>query len=185
MHERRADGLRLCQFNDGTSGSLPNTTKTCTPTEAALASRHDIATGHATAPGADPDGSCYACAAEAGCLDDSSFNDTSHECEDLSGANATACEATLACVLGSSCAASGEVSTRHCGAAPVSGSSRAVGATNAASGACVTTEAAGLGLATNDGLDVLKSFTSTTLPSGVRNNVFQCAVSNGCDACLH
>ena len=176
-------GCVQCQYNNGAGGTLPNTTQLCTPTEAALV-QHDIATGSATAPGPDPSGSCYACAASSGCLDDSAFNDKGNECEDLAGAgSASACEATLHCVLGSSCGTTA-ISACFCGTAPVSGSCAASGPSNAANGACMTLEAAGLGFASSDGLDVLKNFTSTTLPSGVANNIFQCAASNSCDACL-
>ena len=66
-----------------------------------------------------------------------------------------------------------------------SGSCANVGATNAANGACDSQEATGLGLASNDGLDILKNFTSTTLSSGVANNIFQSAMSNNCGQCLH
>jgi len=177
-------GCVKCQANDGEQGTSPNADQVCTPTEAALVA-HDIASGLATAPGPDPDGSCYACAALAGCLDDSQFGDTGHECEDVAGApGAGECEATIACILQSSCAAD-SVSTCYCGSAPVSGTCAAVGSSNAANGACKAVEATGLGLAATDGLDVLKSFTSTTLPAGVANNIFQCAQSNSCTACLH
>jgi hypothetical protein len=176
-------GCVQCQYNNGGSSTLPNSDQVCTPTEAALVA-HDIASGLATAPGPDPNGSCYQCAALSGCLDDSEFADTDHECEDLTSAgDPAACEATLACVLATSCGETA-LSTCYCGTAPVSGSCASVGSSNAANGACMNAEAAGLGLATDDGLDILKNFTSTTLPSGVANNIFQCATSNGCTACL-
>jgi hypothetical protein len=176
-------GCVQCQYNNGAGSSLPNADQVCTPTEAALV-EHDIASALATAPGPDPNGSCYQCAALSGCLDDSQFADTGHECEDLTGAgDPAACQATLACILASSCGATA-LSTCYCGTAPVSGSCAAVGSSNAANGACVNAEAAGLGFAANDGLDILKNFTSTTLPAGVANNIFQCATSNGCTACL-
>jgi len=175
-----------CQYNNGAAGTLPNAGELCTPTEAALV-QHDITTGQATTAGPDPDASCYACAALSGCLDDSEFDDSGHECEDLAGASsASECEATLACVLSSACGfASGVVSTCYCGTAPVSGSCAAAGSSNAANGACKTAEATGLGFAATDGLDILKNFTSTTLPSGVANNILQCAASNDCNTCLH
>ncbi len=177
-------GCVQCQFNDGEDGTLPNTEELCTPTEAVLVS-HDIAAKLAVAPGPDPDGSCYACAAENGCLDDSEFADKGFECEDIAGAaGVSACGATVACILQSSCAST-ELSACYCGTAPVSGACAAVGGSNGANGVCKATEAAGLGYAANDGLDVLKSFNATTLPSGVANNIFQCATSNNCAACLH
>jgi hypothetical protein len=172
-----------CQYNNGASGTFPNADQVCTPTEAALV-QHDIASGLATTAGADPNGSCYQCAALSGCLDDSEFADKGHECEDLAGSTSQAqCEATLTCILGSSCG-SAALSACYCGTAPVSGSCAAVGSSNAASGACVAAEATGLGFTSNDGLDILKNFTSTTLPAGVANNIFQCATSNDCTTCL-
>lgn len=177
-------GCVQCQYNDGTGGSLPNADKVCTPTEALLVA-HDIATGLAVAPGSAPESGCYACATEDQCLDDSEFGDTGHECGDLSGsANAAACQATIACILQTSCGTT-DVTDCYCGSAPQSGSCASVGSSNAANGACKATEAAGLGFATNDGLDVLKNLSSTTLPSGVANLVFECAISNSCEACLH
>jgi hypothetical protein len=173
-----------CQYNNGASGKLPNATELCTPTEVTIVER-DIATGQATSAGPAPDSSCYACAALSGCLDDSEFDDQGHECEDLSGASsASECEATLACVLSTSCG-SDVISTCYCGTAPVSGACAAAGASNAANGACKAAEATGLGFAATDGLDILKNFTSTTLPSGVANNILQCAASNNCTSCLH
>ncbi len=77
------------------------------------------------------------------------------------------------------------MSSCYCGTAPVSGTCANVGSTNAANGACDSQEATGLGLAENDGLDILKNFTSTTLASGVANNIFQAAISNNCGQCLH
>ncbi len=173
-----------CQYNNGAEGTAPNASQLCTPTEAALV-QHDITTGQATAAGPDPDSSCYACAALSGCLDDSEFNDQGHECEDLAGASkASECEATLACVLSTGCGVA-TISTCYCGTAPVSGTCAAAGASNAANGQCKAAEATGLGFASNDGLDILKNFTSTTLPSGVANNILQCAASNNCTTCLH
>ncbi len=178
-------GCVECQYNNGAAGTLPNTSSLCTPTEAALV-RHDIARGNAPSAGPAPDGSCYACAALSGCLDDSEFNDQGHECEDISGGSGAAdCEATIACILQTSCGStSGALSGCYCGSAPVSGSCAGIGASNAANGACKASEASGLGFSASDGLDILKNFTSTTLPAGVANNIFQCASSNGCTACL-
>jgi hypothetical protein len=177
-------GCVQCQFNNGADGTLPNASSLCTPTEAALVT-HDIAAGTASVAGPDPDGSCYQCAALSGCLDDSEFNDQGHECEDISASGgAAACEATLACILQSSCGSTGTLSACFCGTAPVSGTCASVGANNGANGACKSAEASGLGFAPTDGLDILKNFTSTTLPAGVANNIFQCASSNGCTACL-
>jgi hypothetical protein len=179
-----AAGQANCVQCQGSTGGV------CTPTEAALV-QQDITKGLATAAGADPAGGCYTCLYNAGGLDDVTFKDTGHECGDLSSsANQTACTTTLSCILASSCAWGGSVSgsavsTCYCGTAPVSGSCANVGSTNAANGSCDSQEAAGLGFASNDGLDILKNFTSTTLASGVANNIFQTAISNNCGQCLH
>jgi len=167
-----------------------NSTNLCTPTEAALV-QLDIKKGLATAAGPDPTAGCYTCLFNAGGIDDTVFNDVGHECADVSGAaNQTACTSTLSCILSSSCAWGGSVtasavSSCYCGTAPVSGTCANVGSTNAANGACDAQEATGLGFAANDGLDILKNFTSTTLASGVANNIIQTAISNGCGQCLH
>ena len=166
-----------------------NTGGVCTPTEAAIVQR-DITKGFATAAGADPAAGCYTCLFNAGGLDDTTFGDTGHECGDLPSASQAACTTTLSCLLANPCAwggsiATSAVSTCYCGTAPVSGTCANVGSTNAANGACDTQEAAGLGFAANDGLDILKNFTSTTLSSGIANNIFQTAISNNCGQCLH
>jgi hypothetical protein len=161
----------------------------CSPTEAAFV-QHDINEGLATVAGADPAGGCYTCLFNAGALDDTKFGDTGHECGDLPSASQAACTTTLSCVLANSCAWGGSVSASavsscYCGTAPVSGTCANVGTTNAANGACDNQEATGLGFAENDGLDILKNFTSTTLSSGIANNIFQGAISNNCGQCLH
>ncbi len=176
-------GQTGCVQCQGSTGGL------CTPTEAALV-QQDITKGLATAPGADPAAGCYTCVFNAGGLDDVTFHDVGHECGDLPSANQASCTATLSCILANSCAWGGSVSgsavsSCYCGTAPISGTCANVGTSNAANGACDNQEAAGLGLAENDGLDILKNFTSTTLASGVANNIFQSAISNNCGQCLH
>jgi hypothetical protein len=167
-----------------------NSNNLCSPTEALLV-QQDINKGLATAAGPDPTAGCYTCLFNAGGVDDTVFGDTGHECGDIAAASSqTQCTSTLSCILGSSCTWSGSigasaVSSCYCGTAPVSGTCANVGSTNAANGACDTQEATGLGFASNDGLDILKNFTSTTLASGVANNIFQTAISNNCGQCLH
>jgi hypothetical protein len=176
-------GQTGCVQCQGSTGGV------CTPTEAALV-QQDITKGLATAAGADPAAGCYTCLFNAGGLDDVTFHDVDHECGDLATASQASCTSTLACILANSCAwggtvAGSAVSSCYCGTAPISGTCANVGTTNAANGACDNQEATGLGFAENDGLDILKNFTSTTLSSGVANNIFQTAISNNCGQCLH
>jgi hypothetical protein len=154
-----------------------NTGGVCSPTEALLVQK-DIAAGNAaTTP-------CYSCVLNAGCIDDTAFGDHGIECGDLTGtfgssgsASSNLCLSTLQCILTTSCAAS-SVSGCYCG------SSVGPNCVSAPSpdGACYTQEVTGLGLTTNQ--DVLKNFTNFTLPSGMANQFAQCALSNGCGACL-
>ena len=177
-------GQTNCVACQGSTGGL------CTATEAALV-QHDITKGLATAAGNDPATGCYSCLFNAGGLDDVTFGDTGHECGDLASASQAACATTLSCILSTSCAYSGtydggagtanNVSDCYCGTAPTSGTCTSGGA----NGPCDAQEAAGLGFAESDGLDILKNFTATTLSSGVANNILQAAISNSCTQCLH
>jgi hypothetical protein len=157
-----------------------NSTGVCSPTEAQIV-QHDIARGAAsTTP-------CYSCLLQAGCIDDTSFGDTNHECGDLAGTfdagpqsgttSSTLCLNTVSCIFGSSCSSS-SVSTCYCGSSTGSACQNAT----TTDGACVTQEVAGLGLTTSQ--SILQNFTDTTRPSGMANQLFQCAVSSNCAACL-
>jgi hypothetical protein len=172
-------GCVQCQGNN----FPPNPTTACTPTEAALV-QHDIDRGLATAPGPDPSGACYTCLEQNGCLDDHEFADTHRECEDFSDATSQSqCEAVLACVLGSSCATSA-VSTCYCGTAGVSTACQGNPAPGPIDGKCASTIAAGLGFPVTDGTDVTKALTDIAKPAGMADQLFQCAQSNSCTACL-
>jgi hypothetical protein len=172
-------GCVQCQGN----AFPPNATTACTPTEAALV-QHDIDRGLATAPGPDPAGACYTCLEQGGCLDDNQFSDTGHECEDFTDpASRSECEAVLACILGSSCASSA-VSACYCGTAGVSSACQGNPAPGPINGKCASTIAAGLGFSVSDGTDVTKNLTDVAKPAGMADQIFQCAQSNGCTACL-
>lgn len=197
---------------DGTPGLVPcitagqtdcvqcqgNATTLCSPTEAQFV-QHDIDTGVATAAGPDPEnddmpplGSCYACLLAGGCIDDTTFGDTDHECEDVSppfaGSTTVAeCETVLTCILGSgngtaSCA-SAAVSGCYCGTAPVSGTCQGNPAPGPINGACAMEIAMGLAFPVSDGTDITKNFDDTTKAAGRADQIFQCAQSNGCAAC--
>jgi hypothetical protein len=173
------------------TGCVPcsgNASGVCTPTEARFV-QHDIAGGLATLDAGATASSCYACLVQAGCVDDTQFGDTGHECGDLSATfdagaqsgtpDTTLCLGTIDCILQSSCATS-DVASCYCG--PANTGSACVTAT--ANGACVQPEVDGLGFPAGDNADVLKNFTDTTKPSGMANQIFLCAATNGCTTCL-
>ncbi len=145
----------------------------CTQTETAFI-QHDLT------------GSCYACLLSAGCLDDPEAGITGNECEDLMG-DATSgpttgawkpslCRDTLACILGTSCAAP-LATTCYCGSAGAP-----CVAPGAANGVCLIQETSGL--ETTDPQTVLSSFDSKNLAAGVANAIFACAANAYCSTCL-
>jgi hypothetical protein len=167
-----------CQFNT----TAPKADRTCTPTESAIVA-NDITRGHSTVPGASGANSCYTCLAFNGCLDDTQFNDTTHECEDsLATGTAAQCEATLGCILGSDCASS-SISVCYCGTAGLLTTCQGNPAAGPINGACASTIAAGLGFPVTDGTDDTAQLTSTTFASGKADQIFQCALTNDCGAC--
>ncbi len=193
---------------DTVDGGVP----LCTPTEAQFVAL-DIERGLITDAGRAPsyvapariDGgiqSCYACLQGKQCLDDN-LGDMGSECEDaIDDAGATTftkgttekqCQATLACILGTSCNSSA-LSACYCGAALPSGSC----ATDTASandpvpastdptvigGSCDVEISAGLAEPVADGIDVLKNFTNTFLGAGRANFIFACGVAGKCTGC--
>jgi hypothetical protein len=162
-----------------------NSTGLCSQTEADFVS-HDIAKGKATTPGADPTGSCYACLLGGGCLDDTQFSDTGHECSDAFATFGTQaeCESVISCILGSSCASSGAVAPCYCGTAGVSTTCQGNPAAGPINGACDAQISSGLNFAMTDGTDNTKNLTDTTRAAGRADQIFQCAISNSCSACL-
>jgi hypothetical protein len=155
----------------------------CTPTEAAFVN-YDIAKGFATVAGPDPAAGCYTCLVSKLGLD-ATTNPLSGslECGDLTGTGDTGsadCLATLNCIIGSSpSCASVATNACYCGTQPVSGACSTAGG----NGVCAAQEAAGLGLPVTSGQAILEAYGSTTLSSGVANNIFQTALSNGCTQC--
>jgi hypothetical protein len=130
---------------------------------------------------------CYPCLWNNGCLDDTVFGDSGHECGDLAGtlggsSDTSLCLATVSCILANACVNSAGVSTCYCGVANEGSACAAAG--GAVNGACLTQEVNGLGFVASDNTDILKQFTNTTLPAGLGNQIFQCAVSNTCSTCL-
>jgi hypothetical protein len=165
----------------------------CTPTEALLVA-HDIANAKVTPDAGEGPGDCYACLWNAGCVDDVTFGDNGHECEDLpntafdAGAQAgksedSLCLQTLSCLLSTSCA-SAAVSGCYCGTAGVATSCQGNPAPGPINGACAQPIADGLGYPVSDGTDITKHLTDTTKPAGVADQILQCALSNICTSCL-
>jgi hypothetical protein len=151
----------------------------CTPTEVLLES-------HAQ--------SCYECMFQAGCIDDDVFGDVNNECEDLpgtwnSGPQAGAskdslCLSLASCILSTGCAGTpAGIANCYCGPAAV-GSACASAGTNV-NGACLAQELAGFPFPLGDNTDILKNFDDTTTPSGKANQIFTCAIANGCSSCTH
>jgi hypothetical protein len=165
-------GQTGCIACSGNAGGL------CSATEA-LFVQHDIDAGHAATT------DCYACMLNAGCIDDTTFSDTGHECEDLAGtfgpngkAASALCAATIQCVFTTSCQAN-DVGDCFCGI----GVSSATCQTSATpTGPCYAQEVEGLGF--SDTTHVLQDYTDTSRPAGMANQLFGCAKSNNCAACL-
>jgi hypothetical protein len=181
-------GQTGCVQCDGNSGGL------CTPTEAAFIA-YDVKKGNVTAPGATSatsPNSCYECLLQAGCLDDTAFMDHGKECEvgpfdlaadALTTGTAAECETVVSCILGSSCA-SVDVSACFCGTAGLSSTCQGNPAPGPINGACASDIATGLGFPVSDGTDNTKNLTDTTRAAGRADQIFQCALSNGCPTCL-
>jgi len=162
-----------CTATNTASNCVPcagNASGICSTTEAAFVS-HDIAAGHKATL------DCYSCLYNASCVDDTAFGDTGHECGDMSASNSTLCLNTLNCALANSCVGTG--AGCYCGTANPGNSCQTA---TANFGPCQTTETAGLGV--TDNASVLKDYTDTTRPSGMANQIFACALANGCSACV-
>jgi hypothetical protein len=169
-----------------------NSTGICSPTEADFVN-YDVANKVVTAAGNDTAASCYSCLLGGGCLDDTEFGDTGHECEDttpaFAGGTTTAeCQAVISCILGSGVGttqcASAAVSGCYCGTAGVSTACQGNPAAGPINGACATQISTGLDFGLTDGTDNTKNLTDTTKAGGRATQIFQCAQSNGCSACL-
>ena len=167
-----------------------NASGVCSPTEA-LFVEHDIAAGLATVDAGDSTYGCYSCLYNFGCLDDTVFGDTGHECGDVTGpvdggggglSDSTLCLDTARCILSTSCIDGAGVSTCYCGVANEGSACASAG--GAVDGLCLTQEVDGLGFPASDNKDILSDFTTTSLPTGMANVIFQCASANSCSACL-
>jgi hypothetical protein len=151
----------------------------CSATEAAFV-QHDIAAGHAATT------DCYSCMLNAGCIDDTVFGDTGHECEDLSGTfgpngktSSSLCAATVQCVFQTSCETN-DIAECFCG---IGVSSAACQTIATPTGPCYAQEVEGLGF--SDDTHVLQNYADQSRPAGMANQLFACAKSNNCNACLH
>jgi hypothetical protein len=131
----------------------------------------------------DPSLNCYSCMVNGGCLDDSLFMDSNHECEDLPAAGQSACFDAVNCILGSACAKSA-AAICYCGSASVATACQGNPAPGPIDGACASQIATGLGFPVTDGTDNTKNLTNFALPGGMAVQLFQCAASNACTSCL-
>jgi hypothetical protein len=134
---------------------------------------------------------CYKCMVSSGCLDDALFNDTGHECGDVTGvaahgaktgtSRASLCLDTLDCILDpvNLCAAD-DVNLCYCGSlGPGNGCATA---TSGANGKCFQQEVDGLEhLASDAPSAVLPDYNALSLGAGMANQLFVCAKSNACD----
>jgi hypothetical protein len=161
----------------------------CTPEEAAFVTI-DIAQGNLTgsalkATGGVAGESCYVCMHANQCFDDS-IGDRGQECGDVSADAPTlhaengpqVCLDTLACIIASKCAKNGALIGCYCGTTPPS----TCVTLGPAKGPCVSQETDGLDT-TNPG-SVNKTYSNVSLPAGMANVAFNCAIANGCAKCL-
>jgi hypothetical protein len=155
-------------------------------------------------------GNCLSCLVAGSCLDDPLHGVRNRECDDMgtagfrgssatftNGSGATvstvsACLGALDCMTGPTgqqCAASAQGDTFcYCGVGgfnqtgPTACSSRGANV----NGACLAAEVAGFTFAQTDANDIINNYTDTTgaNPSGIANQILNCAQGNGCDACL-
>ena len=161
-------GVSACAPFNGGAG--------CTPTEQRFAAK-------------SPD--CYTCMVNGGCLDDTKFGDTGHECGDVTGnaakgaktgtARSSLCLDTLDCILAPATkCASDDVNICYCGT--LGAGNGCATAASGANGSCLQKEVDGLEhLASDAPSAVLPDYTTLSLGSGVANQLFVCAKSNGCD----
>jgi hypothetical protein len=120
---------------------------------------------------------CLACVQQSGCTNAS----YGLSCDVFPGSDESGCLAALACVLGSSCAATGtyaDTPTCLCGSLDVDACT-APGATP--NGPCASAYYAAFG--TTDPSTILDEYYDTTVPGGMVNNIVPCVVSN-CTVCF-
>ncbi len=160
-----------------------NASGICTPTETALV-QHDITKGLATAPGNDPAGTCYSCLLGGACIDDTTFGDSGHECEDSLATFGTSamCEATISCIFQTACAKTA-VAACYCGTAGVATTCQGNPAPGPINGACDRVIAAGLVFPVTDGTDNTAKLENVAYAAGKADQIFQCALANSCAAC--
>ena len=134
---------------------------------------------------------CYKCMVSSGCLDDALFNDTGHECGDVTGvaahgaktgtSRASLCLDTLDCILSpvNLCAAD-DVNLCYCGS--LGAGNGCATATSGANGKCFQQEVDGLEHLAGDAPSaVLPDYNALSLGAGMANQLFVCAKSNACD----
>jgi hypothetical protein len=133
---------------------------------------------------------CYNCLVNASCLNDVSFGDKSHECEDLTGqatggaqrgtASSALCLATIDCILATKCA-SLDVAFCYCGS--LGAGTGCMMSAAPGNGACARAEAAGSNHELTEPASVVsQSLGSIQLPAGKADAIFACAKLNNCEA---
>jgi hypothetical protein len=187
-----ASGQTGCVGCYGSAGNV------CTPTEAIFVNL-DIAKGLVTAAGPEPDdmtASCYSCLVYSDCIDNAADGITGTECDALSGnftngsgasvpAEAT-CNAVVACIAGSQGMQCAATALSYCYCGPGGGPSAQCQGANASmvNGPCIDPEVAGFPYTKTSASSILGAYSHSTLPSGLANSIFACAISNHCASCL-
>ncbi|GEM_PF-2676006 len=155
-------------------------------------------------------GSCFSCLVASSCVDNPQHGIKNRECDDIgtatfsqttatftngSGASVgsvSACIGALLCVLGPTgqqCAANAQGETFcYCGTGGFAGLGPTTCSSNGASvnGPCLAAEVAGFTFAQSDANDIINNYTDTTgaNPSGIANQILDCAQGNECTTCL-
>ncbi len=155
-------------------------------------------------------GSCFSCLVASSCVDNPQHGIKNRECDDIgtptfsmtsatftngSGASVgsvSACIGALLCVLGPTgqqCAANAQGETFcYCGTGGFAGLGPTTCSSNGASvdGPCLMAEVAGFTFPQSDANDIINNYTDTTgsNPSGIANQILNCAQGNGCTTCL-
>jgi hypothetical protein len=149
----------------------------------------------------DPTGTCYACLVQKGCIDDAppgsipgvtTFGDTGLECGDLPAGTSPGvdggpesaeqlCLDALSCALSSGCGRAdgpNAAASTNCYCGSATGTACAGGAANSP---CAAVQAAAAQSTTPT--TVIGRAANAAFPSGMADNILQCAISNGCSGC--
>jgi hypothetical protein len=149
----------------------------------------------------DPTGTCYACLVQKGCIDDAptgsipgvtTFGDTGLECGDLPSGTSPGvdggpesaeqlCLDTLSCALSTGCGRAdgpNAAASTNCYCGSATGTACAGGAANSP---CAAVQAAAAQSTTPT--TIIGRAANAAFPSGMADNILQCAISNSCTGC--